>query len=559
MADTYANKYLDGVGLAHLWEKIKDQSAKIVLIGFTGSTWEKILLQESNEKDKKYIKWLLSAEQDVMIEDVGDNNRRYYFVKKEKGDDERLDYIWESYSSSKIYRITVKGDSRALGLTKTEVAYHAATADSATNATNADNATNATYATNVGSSGNSLSYTALKNLNDKAVTTTNTSDTLTADYIIVGNDNRTIKSSGYQVLSSGDIAAGDNIHLPTAGSVVNYVTNAIEDATDDLVAIAEGKTKAYTITASSTQNSSFNTSNDIITISDPTNKTFTTVGNESVKISDLKVGDFIFLTNTKLPDRWLGALSETQATFYAVEGKVDLNGYVTGTGLTENTIILGNGNSGVKTSNVTIASSITNNQSTWTNIPNIGAIIQHVQPKLGALGTIVEPIYVSAAGTIAKCNKYAGGTAVTFNGESKAGGTASFYAPTAAGTSGQILKSSGSGAPTWVNQSTLSVGSATKATQDGNGNNIARTYVPKTSSSNEAQANITNENGEVIITSAESGFSVVPEGAALFSATQDDMNELVVNDKGAFMNKNRIVDYSMTLTTGEIDIICADN
>ena len=85
------------------------------------------------------------------------------------------------------------------------------------------------------------------------------------------------------------------------------------------------------------------------------------------------------------------------------------------------------------------------------------------------------------------------------------------------------------------------------------------TYVPKTSSSNEAQANITNENGEVIITSAESGFSVVPEGAALFSATQDDMNELVVNDKGAFMNKNRIVDYSMTLTTGEIDIICADN
>ena len=96
MANTYENKYLDGVGLAYLWEKIKAQSAKIVLIGFTGSTWETMLLQESNEKDKKYIKWLLSAEQDVMIEDVSDNNRRYYFVKKEKGDDERLDYIWES-------------------------------------------------------------------------------------------------------------------------------------------------------------------------------------------------------------------------------------------------------------------------------------------------------------------------------------------------------------------------------------------------------------------------------------------------------------------------------
>ena len=32
------NKYLDGEGLAHLWEKIKAQSAKIALIGSTGST-----------------------------------------------------------------------------------------------------------------------------------------------------------------------------------------------------------------------------------------------------------------------------------------------------------------------------------------------------------------------------------------------------------------------------------------------------------------------------------------------------------------------------------------
>jgi hypothetical protein len=38
MANTYENKYLDGVGLAHLWEKIKAQSAKIALIGSTGST-----------------------------------------------------------------------------------------------------------------------------------------------------------------------------------------------------------------------------------------------------------------------------------------------------------------------------------------------------------------------------------------------------------------------------------------------------------------------------------------------------------------------------------------
>ena len=44
-------------------------------------------------------------------------------------------------------------------------------------------------------------------------------------------------------------------------------------------------------------------------------------------------------------------------------------------------------------------------------------------------------------------------TLITLNGTSKAGSSASFYAPTSAGTSGQVLQSSGSGAPTWVNSS----------------------------------------------------------------------------------------------------------
>lgn len=44
----------------------------------------------------------------------------------------------------------------------------------------------------------------------------------------------------------------------------------------------------------------------------------------------------------------------------------------------------------------------------------------------------------------------AGGTAVTLNGTSKANSTASFYAPTSVGTSGQYLRSNGSGAPSWT-------------------------------------------------------------------------------------------------------------
>ena len=47
------------------------------------------------------------------------------------------------------------------------------------------------------------------------------------------------------------------------------------------------------------------------------------------------------------------------------------------------------------------------------------------------------------------------------------------------GTAGYILQSGGTSAPSWVNPSTLNVASATKATQDGNGNIISDTYLRK--------------------------------------------------------------------------------
>ena len=51
--------------------------------------------------------------------------------------------------------------------------------------------------------------------------------------------------------------------------------------------------------------------------------------------------------------------------------------------------------------------------------------------KLGSTtkGSASKPIYLSS-GTATECSTYAGGTAVTLNGSSKAGATASFYAPT---------------------------------------------------------------------------------------------------------------------------------
>lgn len=71
------------------------------------------------------------------------------------------------------------------------------------------------------------------------------------------------------------------------------------------------------------------------------------------------------------------------------------------------------------------------------------------QDTIPAKGSTTKPVYFSAAGTVAECSTYAGGTKVTLNGTNKGGSAITVYAPTATGTAGQYLKSAGSGAPTW--------------------------------------------------------------------------------------------------------------
>ena len=78
-----------------------------------------------------------------------------------------------------------------------------------------------------------------------------------------------------------------------------------------------------------------------------------------------------------------------------------------------------------------------------------------------AIGSTTKPVYFTANGVPAECSTYAGGTAVTLNGSSKAASTASFYAPTEAGMAGQVLKST-AGVPEWINQSALVAGKATQ-------------------------------------------------------------------------------------------------
>lgn len=84
-----------------------------------------------------------------------------------------------------------------------------------------------------------------------------------------------------------------------------------------------------------------------------------------------------------------------------------------------------------------------------------------------ATGSATKPAYVKADGTVEECSTYAGGTKVTLNGSDKGASTASMYAPTSAGTSGQYLKASGSGAPVWETMDTSPTASSSKAVTSG--------------------------------------------------------------------------------------------
>lgn len=94
------------------------------------------------------------------------------------------------------------------------------------------------------------------------------------------------------------------------------------------------------------------------------------------------------------------------------------------------------------------------------------------------------------------------------------------------GTVGYILQSGGTSAPSWVNPSTLNVASATKATQDGNGNIISDTYLRKDFDS--IGQNVSFD-GSVDIGDLTAGTLLV-SGAARFA------NGLIGNLKGTASN-----------------------
>lgn len=85
-----------------------------------------------------------------------------------------------------------------------------------------------------------------------------------------------------------------------------------------------------------------------------------------------------------------------------------------------------------------------------------------------AIGDTTHPVYVDADGEATAGSQYAGGTKLTLNGADKGADSATAYAPTAGGTSGQYLKSNGNGnAPSWETMDSSPTENSTKAVTSG--------------------------------------------------------------------------------------------
>ena len=107
----------------------------------------------------------------------------------------------------------------------------------------------------------------------------------------------------------------------------NYVkSGGVYEAIEDVAEIAEGKTRNYVISDSALTgyvNDSFNSTNDTITIAISGNK-IKDIENNDVNLSAFKVGDIISITETNVPDRWVGSISGGNIVFYKLETKIDV-------------------------------------------------------------------------------------------------------------------------------------------------------------------------------------------------------------------------------------------
>ena len=161
-------------------------------------------------------------------------------------------------------------------------------------------------------------------------------------YFVADKDNITSSITTYYIASNGvwgqygqnpELTANKVTSVSSSSTDTEYPSaKCVYDAVDTVTEIAEGKTKNYVIDDSVTEtdvvNTEFAATTDTISI-EYTGKKLKQVSGTYVLLSDLKIGDIVCVTQTNVPDRWVGSI-ETEIptptiTFYKLETKFTID------------------------------------------------------------------------------------------------------------------------------------------------------------------------------------------------------------------------------------------
>ena len=293
-------------------------------------------------------------------------------------------------------------------------------------------------------------------------TSTTASTLKSSSNLVTGSQVKTIvESYGYSTTTgtvTGSSLTSGNIIVGGGGTAISASSYTIQN----LVDIATGRVAARVITRADITNT---TVRDKICVAIGTSISDVTL--TLTELNDLgygamsawEIGFVLFVKETGYHDWWVSAKDTTNSTvtFSPLEAmNVNLSDYVTkATGVTGVSYSSGKIQKTINGSTTDVVTVKIDNGVITIGSNSITPLTSHQdisgkQNKVGALGSTTKPVYTSAAGTFAECSTYAGGTAVTLNGTSKAASTASFYAPTSLGTAGQVLATnSGATAVEW--------------------------------------------------------------------------------------------------------------
>ena len=251
----------------------------------------------------------------------------------------------------------------------------------AKNALTADSATSATDASYASKIGNSLIQSAIGSATQPVYIASDGTVTAATAYssATVNKANNVDLTAAGSGTSSITISAGNGTAASFTVNGVASATKATQDASGNVITstyatktelanLESGLTQAYVTNSTTISSGPFmalivdkSSAQQTATITSVSANTSLPLLVGSVKVSELKVGDTVYITEESKCDWFLAQKSQTGSNawalvFYSIEADApSLSGYVTGSSLTANKIVLGNGNSAVKASSAEIS------------------------------------------------------------------------------------------------------------------------------------------------------------------------------------------------------------